>query len=285
MEKVVDKLSILCWELMCKLNMNVIPVRRRGCSHSLESILNESETELFSWEMPPIWKCGCIADGMHGSHALKCRKRVTPAQVEELEMEIRMDQANRKRIADALRSREVLPPSPMLDQENVLPRNETAAEVAAIRHIVMNTDWWDDYVIDHRFRPNNTYTFSLKCYLKGDRQSYWTVGLWHPDRLKLLCQWCNDEDLLVRDLESLFCFHQDVILTADGEGVMTIPYTDRPSWYLTSHQSFNHVRERLMLRIAEMRLPRFMNICNLWEFHCSQCYVNLFTERVVNTTL
>lgn len=237
--------------------------------------------------MPPIWDCGCIADGMHPADVSKCRKRPHPAQVEQLELElkqIRIDRANRQRMLDALQAREVLPPSPELDQENVLPINETAAEIAAIKNIIMTTVWWDDYVIDHRFRPHNIYVFNLRYYLKGDLNNYCTPGSWSPSLLKVLCQDCETEDVLIRNLTPLLFFSKTLTLTADQNGKITIPYDQRPGWFLTSNRGFANVRESLMIRVSEMRLPMFMNFTNLWEFHCSQCYVNLFTERVVNRT-
>ena len=266
------------------MNMQVVPVRPVRCLHTGMSV-NKGELDLFLTHMPPRWLCGCIADGMHPADVSKCRKRPHPAQVEELEMqliEIRVQRQNRALLEQALRAREVLPPSPLLDQENVLPINETAAENAAIRNIIMNTLWWDDFVIDHRFRPHNTYVFSLRCHLRGDLETYCTVGRWNPVGLKLLCHDCATEDILVQHLDPLLFFAENITLTSDGEGIITIPYNKRPGWYLTSASAFSGVRENLMVIISEMRLPMYLNFRNLWEFHCSQCYVNLFTERVVN---
>ena len=283
MAEVIKNLNTLCWELVAKLEMKVIPVRPKKCNHYFGSVIMSGQ-ELLNY-FPPMWSCGCMADGMHPAHANRGTRRTHPSQVEALEMElreIRVERENRAVLEQALRSREVLPPSPRLDQENVLPINETAAEVAAIRNIIMNTLWWDDYVIDHRFRPHNTYVFSLRCHLRGDLETYCTVGMWNPARLKLLCHDCATEDLLVQHLEPLLFFAENVTLTSDGEGIITIPYNQRPGWYLTTATAFANVRESLMFIISEMRLPMFMNFANLWEFHCSQCYVNLFTERVVN---
>jgi hypothetical protein len=159
-------------------------------------------------------------------------------------------------------------------------------EIDEIRDVIMQYESQGHYMVNHRFRPGDWYRFHVTAFMCGDRDSYLT-GRWNVRRHKLLCRLCarwRDENPLVGGA-CLTYVDFTIQLKAGAEGLVSIPYYGRPSHFLAEARHFVENRDELVERISKMYLEKYADkefIC--WEFHCSLCYVNLFTKNVINVS-
>lgn len=159
-------------------------------------------------------------------------------------------------------------------------------EIVEIRRMLMQFDQQGNYLMNHRFRPGDWYRFHVTAFLCGDRASY-LDGRWTSSCQKLMCRLCargHDEEL-IQDGDRLYFVDYTIQLRANAEGLVVIPYYGRPSHYLTESKHFVVNRDELVEKISKMYLDQAGDenfIC--WEFHCSLCYVNLFTKNVINVS-
>ena len=159
-------------------------------------------------------------------------------------------------------------------------------EIGEIRQMTMQFDQQGHFIMNHRFRPGDWYRFHVTAFMRGDRKSY-LDGRWTSSLHTLLCRRCargRDEEP-IQDGDRLYFIDYTIQLRAGAEGVIVIPYYGRPSHYLAMSSHFEVNREELVEKISKMYLDTLGDkdfIC--WEFHCSRCYVNLFTKNVINVT-
>jgi hypothetical protein len=160
-------------------------------------------------------------------------------------------------------------------------------EIREIRQMTMQFDQQGHYLMNHRFRPGDWYRFHVTAFMRGDRTSY-LDGRWTSRCHMLMCRNCarlSDEEESTRDGDKLDFIDYTIQLRAGAEGVVSIPYYGRPSHYLAEPSHFEVNRDELVAKISKMYLETIGDkdfIC--WEFHCSRCYVNLFTKNVINVT-
>ena len=159
-------------------------------------------------------------------------------------------------------------------------------EIEEIRYILMQFDQQGHYMLNYRFRPMNLYRFHVTAFLRGDRASY-LDGRWSPGQHQLMCRTCArwSDEQPIQDGAKLYFVDFTIQLRASADGLVCIPYYARPSYYLTETKDFVENRDELTEKISKMYLDKYDDkdfIC--WEFHCSHCYVNLFTKNVINVT-
>jgi len=159
-------------------------------------------------------------------------------------------------------------------------------EIREIRQMTMQFDQQGHYLMNHRFRPGDWYRFHVTAFMRGDRKSYLDGG-WTSSLHWLTCRNCArllDEEP-IQDGDRLDFIDYTIQLRAGAEGVISIPHYGRPSHYLAEPSRFVVYRDEMVEKISKMHLETFGDkdfIC--WEFHCSRCYVNLFTKNVINVT-
>lgn len=156
-------------------------------------------------------------------------------------------------------------------------------EIEAIRDVVMQAGQEEDFRVNHGFRPGDWYRFHVTAFLRGDKKSY-LDGEWTARCLQLLCRTCAISDGGGTG-DALAFIDYTVQLKADARGVVRIPHYARPAHYLTESAGLVAKKEEITGKICNMHLGRFLGLDDVcWEFHCSRCFVNLFTKNVINIT-
>ena len=159
-------------------------------------------------------------------------------------------------------------------------------EIEDIRDLVMQWGQEEDFRMNHGFRPGNLYRFHVTAFLRGDEESY-LAGEWTARCQQLMCRtcarWSDDADEAVG--VPLAFIDYTIQLKADARGVVVIPHYARPAHFLTETADFVAMKDELTRTICRLPLARFLGMDDVcWEFHCSRCYVNLFTKNVINIT-
>ena len=320
--QVVSPLSHLCWNVILHRQLDVIPVKSKRCSHSLDSVSTDREENVFLVDWPPKYMCGCVANAAPGKDSVHGARMTSRLEVEKLlkylkehpppspesrgDVTVDPDGA----INEWLEAAEEMftsndeasdeEDSVMNEEDDVVVVEETEEEYEEdtevesededaemlINQIKMVGYQWDDYTIDYVFPPNRTFHFHFRATLHGSNRTY-RSGQWYPSLHKLYCMGCMHE-IIQRRMQAgelLSYIGKAVTLTSDQDGKIIIPYWFRPAFFLTEDDLFYAERETLMNLIASMELPVFHNDHRLlWEFHCSLCFKNLFTESVTDVT-
>jgi hypothetical protein len=318
--QVVSPLSYMCWNVIEQNQLDVIPVKSRRCTHSLDSAKREDDENVFLLDWPPKYTCGCVASAAPGKDSVHGARMTSRFEVEKLLKYLREHPPPVEEVTvdpdavieDWLEAAEEMftsndeasdgEDSVMNELDDVFVVEETEAESEdeetevesededaemLINQIPMVGYQWDDYTINYVFRPNRTFHFHFRATLHGNPRTYRT-GQWHPSMHKLYCMNCMGEIIRRRMQagELLSYIGQAVTLCSGPDGKIIIPYWFRPAFFLTEDDLFYAERETLMNLIAGMELPMLHNEHRLlWEFHCSSCFKNLFTESVTDVTM
>ena len=304
MEKVVDKLSLLCWNVLKDSHMNVIPVKSICCNHEVQPVADQP-SEIYLNEWPPTFACGCVADARDGKLSRSGRLMPRWEEIEELLEYLKKNPPPPMETTTTTTTN----PDPHIERwlhaaeemyqsdEDLVVVQETEddddeaesedEEEMDISSIEMTGYQFPDYTMNYEFEADKTYHFHIQAYLHGHARRY-RSGDWHPSLHKLYCMSCmasvNGGSL--RAGEPLKFIGQSFNLTSDENGEIIIPYWFRPAYFLSDSGDDQGRRETLMDLISSMVLPRFAHSRQLrWEFHCSFCRKNLFTECVSDVTL
>ena len=302
MEEVVENLNHLCWNVIENSRMNVVPFKSVRCTHELETV-EEKEANVFLDVWPPTFSCGCVANAGDGRLSRRARRMPSRAQIEELlkyleenPPPLSADQTTTNPdpyIERWLQAAERIHESDGEDvPDDVVVVEETEEESEddeeiPISDIEMIGYQFEDYRMDYIFEPGKTYHFHVQAFLHGHMNRY-ISGQWHPSLHKLYCMSCmrSVNRGRMRAGEPLKFIGEAFNLTSDENGTIVIPYWFRPGFFLSDSGNDQVAREDLMDLIASMVLPRFSGSRRLrWEFHCSFCWKNLFTECVSDVTL
>jgi hypothetical protein len=246
MEKVTQKVCDCFDKVLAKLDMTVNGVTDSKCGHEMAVVFDDVGDEDVLWSR--------VKDG------------AAPVGAGDIEM-------TTLGVASAPRKDE-------------LADYPGRMEIRDIRQMTMQFDQQGHYLMNHRFSPGDWYRFHVTAFMRGDRKSYLGGG-WTSSLHKLMCRNCArllDEEP-IQDGDRLDFVDYTIQLRAGADGLISIPYYGRPSHYLAEASHFVVYREELVEKISKMYLETLGDkdfIC--WEFHCSRCYVNLFTKNVINVT-
>lgn len=289
MEKVVAPLSFLCWNVIENARLNVVTEKSRRCSHEIATAAS-SEAPLFLDTWPPTFVCGCVANACDARLARQGRRMPAWSQVESL-MKYLEENPPPREVADAEVTED---PDPYIERwleaaEEMHPSDEEDEyedEDIRISLVKMVRYQSGDYRMECRFEPNRTFHFHVRALLHGHYNRY-IAGRWHTSLHKLYCMSCVAavNRSRRRTGEPLKFIGEAFNLTTDARGFITIPYWFRPSFFLSDIPGLETERETVADLIAALVLPALGRAYQLrWEFHCSSCYCNIFTENVSDVT-
>lgn len=290
MEKVVETLSLLCWNVIEASRMNVVPEKSVRCKHEIGAV-EDTEPAVYLEGWPPTFACGCVANARDGRLVKRGRRMPEWSEVDSLLKYLEKNPAPR----ELPRVEVTENPDPYIERwlnaaEEMHASEEEEEEYEdvdiPISQILMVRYQRGDYRMESIFEPNRTFHFHIRALLHGHYNRY-IAGRWHTSLHKLYCMSCVDSvnRRRLRAGEPLKFIGEAFNLTSDARGFITIPYWFRPSFFLSDIPGMEYERETLADLIGGLVLPSLGRAYQVrWEFHCSSCYKNIFTENVSDVT-